>query len=212
MLALRAVTRRFRDGERVVEALHGVSLEVPRGACVALRGESGAGKSTLLAIAATLLAPDEGDVLWEGASVVTLREAYRAAFRRDVLGAALQTPLLIEGMSARENLRLGRRAVDPRALDALGVSERMDVVVERLSGGERQRVALARALGVGAQLVLLDEPSASLDDSRVDALAGLVKGCRAAGAAVLVATHDPRMLAAVPWDASVRLRAGAVED
>ena len=212
MLALRGISRRFRDGERVVTALSAVSLEVPRGACVALRGESGAGKSTLLAVAATLLAPDEGEVRWDGASVSTLREAHRAAFRRDVLGAALQSPLLIEGMTARENLALIRRPVEPRALVALGVAERMDVPVDRLSGGERQRVALARALGAGASLVLLDEPSASLDDARVDALAELVKGCRARGAAVLVATHDPRMVEAIAWDATVRLRAGAVED
>lgn len=212
MLALREITRRFRDGERVVEALRSVSLTVPRGACVALRGESGAGKSTLLAVAATLLAPDAGDVSWDGASVSSLREAHRAAFRRDVLGAALQSPLLIEGMSVRENLGLIRRVVDPGALDALGVTARLDVRVERLSGGERQRVALARALGVGAKLVLLDEPSASLDDARVDALAGLVRGCRARGASVLVATHDPRMVAAIAWDATVRLRDGAVED
>ena len=108
MLALRGISRRFRDGERVVTALSAVSLEVPRGACVALRGESGAGKSTLLAVAATLLAPDEGEVRWDGASVSTLREQLSTQLAEYMVPSAF---VLLPALPLMPNGKLDRAAL-----------------------------------------------------------------------------------------------------
>ena len=206
MLALREVTRAVRDGGRPRTLFSRLSLELPRGACALLLGDGGAGKSTLLALAAALTSPDEGALCWEGETISAAREPRRAEYRRDIAAFAMQSPLLLDGMTAAENLALARRPMSAGVLRALGVNALLARPTEGLSEGERQRVSLARALGAATPLVLLDEPSASLDDGAVDALAALLDAHRAAGGAALVTTHDPRLRHALRWDLTRALR------
>lgn len=212
MLALREVTRVVRDGDRPRTLFSRLSLDVPRGACVLLLGAGGVGKSTLLGVAAALTAPDEGALLWEGEPISAARERRRAEYRRDTAALAMQSPLVLDGLTVAENLALLRRPMNPAVLSRLGVSALLDRPAERLSEGERQRVSLARALGASTPVVLLDEPSASLDDAAVASLAALLDAHRAARGAALVTTHDPRLRDALRWDLTRALRDGALRD
>jgi putative ABC transport system ATP-binding protein len=205
-LELRSASRRFDDGVgRTVLALAPTSLSLERGQCLRVLGPSGAGKSTLLSLACGLLLPTEGEVWLEGEPFSRWREPFRAQIRRRTMGVVVQQLALVAGMSARENVLLSgvpdgmpSRADRARAeelLRALGLEAMGDTHVERLSGGERQRVALARALSVAsATLLVLDEPTAHLDHTRVDALVALLRErMQRDGTSVLLSTHDPRL-------------------
>lgn len=212
MLALREVTRVVRDGDRPRTLFSGLTLELPRGACALLLGAGGVGKSSLLAVAAALTAPDAGALCWEGERISDARDLRRAEYRRDIAALAMQSPLLLDGLTVAENLALARRPMRPEVLDRLGVRGMLNRPAERLSEGERQRASLARAIGAGTPVVLLDEPSAALDDPAVETLAALLDAHRAAGGAALVTTHDPRLRDALRWDLTRALRDGALRD
>ncbi len=219
-LDLLAVTRRFRDGTRgSVLAVDSLTLSVHRGEVVALTGPSGAGKSTTVALAAGVLLPTAGEVRFDGGAFSRLREGHRAVLRRHRLGVVLQALALIPGMTALENLLVGllpeamptgaQRALAEGSLASLGIGSLARARVETLSGGERQRVALARALAFAPDLLLLDEPTAHLDEARVLTLAGLLRVHAARGGGALVATHDPRLLATGVMARTLDLRPAA---
>ena len=166
MLSARSISRRGEAGERL---LSGLSLELPAGGRVAVRGPTGAGKSLLLRSLALLDPLDDGEVLWDGSPV---EDCDVPAFRRRVLYLA-QRPALFEG-SVEANLEIayslsgtGGRFERDRAitrLDALGRgTDFLARDQSRLSGGEAQLVALVRALQVEPQVLLLDEPTAAMD-------------------------------------------------
>lgn len=196
------VTKRVRDGDTRREVLCGVSFEVARGELVVLRGPSGSGKTTLLAIVGAMLSPTSGEVFLDGEATSRLRESHRAEVRRKKVGFVFQDLQLLDALSAIENVLLPRvpegvrREDEARALALLarfGVEAHARTPVRRLSGGERQRVALARALLFDPPLVVMDEPTAHLDDERARALAAELAAITAEGRAVLVATHDARV-------------------
>lgn len=205
ILSLREVTKTYGDGEGTVTALHPATLEVRRGELVAVNGPSGSGKSTFLSIAGALLRPTGGQVVIAGQDVTALPLAALAAFRLTHLGFVLQSSNLIPYLNVREQLTLvphlaGRDAGEAahRAdglLRTLGLAERARHYPEALSGGQRQRVAIARALMNDPQLILADEPTASLDSVRgrevVELLAAQV---HADGKAAVMVTHDERVL------------------
>ena len=181
LLELRGVSVAGRDRPR----LAAVDLTLTAGERVALLGPSGAGKSTLLAVANGLLQPDAGAVLWQGEVPARSHKARRRQQRR--IGTLWQELRLIEELTVQQNLNAGRLAVWgwPRALLNLllplestacrQVLQRLDLEpsllnqsVAALSGGQRQRVALARLLRQEAELLLADEPLASLDPRQFD--------------------------------------------
>jgi putative ABC transport system ATP-binding protein len=197
LLAADAVTA-SRGGRNVVD---GVSLEVGAGQVVGVVGPSGSGKSTLLALLAGLERPDSGTVRFEGRDVAELGESGRLALRRERLAIVFQAYGLLALLTARENVELPHRVArrDPAAaaeaagrwLGLLGLAERADHRTDELSGGEQQRVALARALGSGADLLLVDEPTAELDEDTRVQVVRLLRGAADRGGCVVVATHDP---------------------
>jgi putative ABC transport system ATP-binding protein len=213
---MRDVEKRVRDGRERRTVLHGITFEVARGERVILRGPSGSGKTTLLALAGAMLSPTSGEVALDGEPTSRLREVHRAAVRRRTVGFVFQDLQLLEGMTALENVLLPRvpdgvtRADEKRAKDLL---ERFAVAplarqrVRQLSGGERQRVALARALIGDPKLLLLDEPTAHLDETRVREVVDELARLAEEGRALLVATHDPR-IADVPGVRVLDLAAG----
>jgi len=190
-------------------------LDIAHGEFVVLAGASGAGKSTLLFTLAGLQVPRTGSVRWGDTDITTLSEAARARWRGERVGLVFQDFLLFDELSALDNVALSGawsvrgalsslRARAWQRLDWLGLDPDDPRPVSSLSGGERQRVAVARALAASPDIVLADEPTASLDrqaaDRLVETLARLVDERRRT---VVVVSHDPSLIAAA--DRIVRL-------
>jgi len=201
-LELSNVSKRRGAGPHAVQALEGVSLAVDAGELVLLEGPSGSGKTTLLALAAGLLRADSGQVRLAG-DVLGPDTATRRRRRARLVGFVFQRGNLLPGLTARENVLLQARLAGMSAperqvdeiLEALGVHGLASRRPDELSGGEEQRVAVARALVHRPALVLADEPTASLDGHSGCAVSEQLRALgRARGAAILVATHDPRLL------------------
>jgi putative ABC transport system ATP-binding protein len=200
--SIRHVVKRIRDGEERRTVLDDVSFDLGRGELVVVRGPSGSGKTTLLAIVGAMLSPTSGEVHLDGEATSRLRESHRAEVRRRKVGFVFQDLQLVDGLTARQNVLLPRvpdgvRPEDERRADELlerfGLTSIAGGNVRGLSGGERQRVALARALMNDPPLLVLDEPTAHLDDARAAAIALDLEAVTGEGRAILVATHDARL-------------------
>jgi lipoprotein-releasing system ATP-binding protein len=218
-LSLRDIKRTFVQGDRRLEVLKGITLDLKPGEIVALVGQSGSGKSTLLHIAGLLERPDEGDIVIDGKSAGTAGDRERTVMRRQFLGFVYQYHHLLPEFSAIENVMLpqmlnGKSRAESRRratelLAMVQLKERADHRPGRLSGGEQQRVAIARAVANAPRVLLADEPTGNLDSSTADAvfrqLLGLV---RETGMAALVATHNPEL--ASRMDRTVTLKDGTL--
>jgi putative ABC transport system ATP-binding protein len=194
----------YGEGERAVHAVRGVSFATEPGEFVAIVGPSGSGKTTLLAMVGGLLTPTRGVIQVNGDDIGKLGGRELAEYRRRRVGFVFQSNNLLPYLTARENLLVmpringgGLGAARQRAdqlLDELGLTPRRNALATELSGGERQRVAIARALMNDPELVLVDEPTASLDSARgrqvVESLIAEVKGRGKLG---LMVTHDLAM-------------------
>jgi lipoprotein-releasing system ATP-binding protein len=218
-LSLRDIKRTFVQGDRRLEVLKGITLDLKPGEIVALVGQSGSGKSTLLHIAGLLERPDEGDIVVDGKSAGAAGDRERTVMRRQFLGFVYQYHHLLPEFSAIENVMLpqmlnghSRAEARRRAAELLAMvqlKERADHRPGRLSGGEQQRVAIARAVANAPRVLLADEPTGNLDSTTADAvfrqLLGLV---RETGMAALVATHNPDLAARM--DRTVTLKDGVL--
>ncbi len=202
-LRMRRVVKRYKSGGEVVSAVDGVSMDVEEGEMVALYGPSGSGKTTLLLIAAGLMAPDEGQVLFDGVDLTRCSSREGVIFRRRKVGFVFQSFHLTPGASALDNAALklladGYSLSDAHAaaipwLERVGLGERLGHTPEQMSMGERQRVAIARALVNDPSLLLADEPTGSLDSLRsAQTLTLLREICHEKGVPVLLVTHDPQ--------------------
>lgn len=209
------LTKRFRTGGGVVEAVRDVTLKVARGEFVAVMGASGSGKSTLLHLIAGLTKPDTGTVEIGGANINALSDHAMTVFRRQHIGLIFQAFNLIPSLSAEENIALpvllGGETVDRARVDDLIAKLAIERVRGRhpdtMSGGEQQRVAIGRALVRGPSLILADEPTGSLDSSNGQRLCELFRAlCRESGTTVLMVTHNP--LVAFAADRFIVLRDG----
>lgn len=199
---LRGLTRFF--GERT--ALHDVSLQLPRGATLAVLGRNGAGKSTLLRVLATLLRAHRGEVLLFGEALPR-----RAFMVRGRLGLLAHEPLLYTDLTVQENLRYHarlHRVGEERVrelLQAVGMERRAGDPVRSLSRGLTQRVSICRAVLHAPELLLLDEPRANLDPAAAELVEPLIG--RASGTTRVITTHDPQS-ALAEADLVLGLRAG----
>lgn len=216
-LSLREIKRTFVQGDRRLEVLRGVSLDLRPGEIVALVGQSGSGKSTLLHIAGLLEQPDSGDVVLDGKAAGPLGDRGRTALRRRFLGFVYQYHHLLPEFSAIENVMLpqmlnglSRSEARVRAADLLAMvqlKERGDHRPGRLSGGEQQRVAIARAVANAPRVLLADEPTGNLDAATADIVfRQLLVLVRETGMAALIATHNPDL--AERMDRTVTLKDG----
>ena len=218
-LSLRDIKRTFVQGDRRLEVLRGITLDLRPGEIVALVGQSGSGKSTLLHIAGLLERPDEGDVIVDGKSAGAANDRERTASRRRVLGFVYQYHHLLPEFSAIENVMLpqmlnGRSRGQARAhaaelLAMVQLKDRSDHRPGRLSGGEQQRVAIARAVANAPSVLFADEPTGNLDSSTADTVfRQLLSLVRDTGMAALVATHNPDLAARM--DRTVTLKDGVL--
>jgi putative ABC transport system ATP-binding protein len=204
-VAATAVTRRYGDGESAVDALRGVTLEVPAGQFTAVMGPSGSGKSTLMHLLAGLDTPSAGTVEIGGEDITKMNDKQLTKLRRKHIGFVFQSFNLLPTLSAEENivlpLSIGGRKVDKTDLEALiarvDLQERRDHRPSQLSGGQQQRVAIARALISRPTVLFADEPTGNLDSaSGAEILALLREAVELAGQTTLMVTHDPRAAAA----------------
>lgn len=218
---MKNITKNYQDGEQVIEVLKNVSLEVAQGEFVTIVGPSGAGKSTFLSIAGALLSPTEGEIAIGGKVLNDLTSKDLTKVRLDKVGFIFQGANLIPYLNVRDQLlviaelsgdkgRVAKEKAD-ELLKELGLTARENNYPESLSGGEKQRVAIARALMNDPDIILADEPTASLDASRghkvVQMIADEVK--RKNKAAIMV-THDERVLDLV--DRVIRIEDGYLKD
>jgi len=213
--------KRYGDAASPIRALAGVDLTVHPGEFVAVVGPSGSGKTTLLSTLATLLTPTSGKIIVAGEDLGSLSESERTVFRRSKIGFTFQSNNLVPYLTARENVELmlrlngtlnkQTRPLAGELLDRLGLGDRLKSYPNQLSGGQQQRVAIARALVHSPELVLADEPTASLDTERahqvVETFASLI---HEQGRAGIMVTHDLRMVRYV--DRVVRMEDGQVAD
>jgi len=194
-----------RPGAEPLSIVRNYDLVLERGRMHCLAGRSGSGKTSILRVAAGLVPPASGHVVWEGLEITGLADDVVTARRRTHVGYLDQRGSLVPGLTALENVLLpavpdrrtrdlSRKARD--ILHRLGVGPRATHYPDRLSGGERQRVAFARALLLGPAVIMADEPTASLDRVTADQLITLLRSLAEDGIAVLVASHDEHLIAA----------------
>jgi len=197
------VVKVYGSGERAVQALRGVSLEVDVGEVVAVMGPSGSGKTTLLNIVGGVDRPTAGAVYVDGVNIAGLGEGELREYRLRRVGYIFQFFNLIPTLTALENviapmLAAGtpyREAVSRARgiLEKLGLKGKEDRLPEELSGGERQRVAIAVALANNPKIILADEPTAELDIANAEIVVKTLVSLAREGRAVILATHDPRV-------------------
>jgi putative ABC transport system ATP-binding protein len=198
-VAAHDLTRRYGDGDSVVEAVRGVSLEIPSGQFTAIMGPSGSGKSTLMHLLAGLDRPTEGIVEIAGENITAMGDKQLTLLRRRHIGFVFQAFNLVPTLTAEENivlpLTLAGKKPEPEFFDDLlgkvGLKDRLKHRPSELSGGQQQRVAIARALVSRPSVVFADEPTGNLDSTTgaeiIDILARLAAD---RGTTVIVATHD----------------------
>jgi len=211
LFTMHEVSKTYRGSETPVVALQNVSLKIDAGNFVAVRGPSGCGKSTLLLTAGTLLAPDDGEIIFLNERPYGMDSDARASFRGQHLGFVFQQFHLVPYLSVIENvmaptLALPQTAVAvdsslvrSRASDLLhrfGLGHRLSHTPSKLSSGERQRCALARALLNQPQLLLADEPTGNLDPENAEIVLAALRNFANDGGAVLLVTHDDRAASA----------------
>jgi lipoprotein-releasing system ATP-binding protein len=203
VLAARGIVKGYRSGERTLEVLTGLDIDVAAGESVAIVGDSGVGKSTLLHILGGLDVPDAGAVAFLGRQTVTARGGDLAEYRNRQVGFIFQFHHLLPEFTALENVempfRIGRRPGDPSGparemLMRLGLADRLTHRPAALSGGEQQRVAIARAVAPGPAIVLADEPTGNLDPATGASVFELLRDLqRERGFGLVVATHSGRV-------------------
>lgn len=209
MIETQALSFQYPDGPRLAFP----DVDLPQGAVLVLSGPSGCGKSTWLALVAALVAPTSGHISVAGQALTGLTNAAADAWRARTIGFLPQKLHLSGALSVAQNLALAQWAAslpeDPAAiawaLTALGVADLAKRLPSQLSGGQAQRVALARAVLLKPQVILADEPTASLDDdAAADAVALLIATAQAQHATLVIATHDARVAARLAADSSLQ--------
>ena len=206
VVAVRNLSKIYRQGEINVTALNNVSLDIYKGEFLALMGPSGSGKSTLLHIIAGIDRPTKGECHVQGIDVSQLNESQLADWRNQNVGFVFQTFNLIPVLTAFENVELPllltklpskrRKEQVKIALDLVGLGTRMHHLPKQLSGGQEQRVAIARALVTDPSLLVADEPTGNLDSASANDVLNILQSlCRDAGKTVIMVTHDPKAAA-----------------
>ncbi len=218
-LSLRDVTKTYVLGADKVHALRGISLDIAKNEYVAIMGPSGSGKSTLMHLIGCLDVPTSGSYWLEGDMVAKMSESRLAEIRNRRIGFVFQTFNLIPRVNIFHNVELPliyggmrkaeRRALAERAIERVGLANRMKHKPNELSGGQRQRVAIARALVYNPSIILADEPTGNLDSKTGDEIMALFDELHGAGQTIILVTHEEYI--AKHASREVRLRDGEIE-
>ncbi len=219
IIRVEQVYKIYNVGGQEVRALDGVSLSIYKNDSVAIMGPSGSGKSTLMNILGCLDSPDSGQYILNGTDVSSMEDSDLADVRNREIGFVFQSFNLLPKYTAAENVALPmvyagvpaaeRKERAARALQTVGLEERMDHRPNELSGGQRQRVALARALINRPSIILADEPTGNLDTATSVEIMKLFDEIHSQGNTVIVVTHEEDIAAYAKR--VIRLRDGKVE-
>jgi putative ABC transport system ATP-binding protein len=199
VVVAREVTRRYGEGETAVDALRGVSVEVPKGRLTAVMGPSGSGKSTLMHILAGLDKPTSGSVEIAGTEITTLKDSDLTKLRRRHIGFVFQFFNLLPMLTAEENITLplaiaGEKPDDEffsTLIASVGLGDRLSHRPSELSGGQQQRVAIARALVSRPTVLFADEPTGNLDSRTSEEILALLRDAvDTYGQTIVMVTHD----------------------
>jgi len=202
VIELQNVRRDFQVGDEVVHALRGVSFKIYEGEFVTIMGTSGSGKSTLLNQLGCLDTPSSGEYILDGTPVRRMSKSQRATLRNRKIGFVFQNYNLLPKTTAVENVELPlmynrrynaeqRRTAAVKALEAVGLGNRLEHKSNQMSGGQMQRVAIARALVNDPAVVLADEATGNLDTRTSFEMLVLFQKLHAEGRTIIFVTHNP---------------------
>ena len=219
VIEIEQVTKLYRMGEEVIHALRGVGLRIHRNEYLAIMGPSGSGKSTLMNMLGCLDTPTAGRYDFSGKNVAHMDDDELAEIRNREIGFVFQTFNLLPRSDALHNVELPfiyagvhkheRRERALRALDHVGLGQRVHHKPNELSGGQRQRVAIARALVNNPSIILADEPTGNLDSRTGEEIMALFEELYRQGNTIIVVTHEEDI--AHHARRIVRLRDGLIE-
>lgn len=219
ILSARGLSRRYKVGKNMVEAVQDVSLDVYEGEFIALVGSSGSGKSTLLSLIGGLEKPSSGSITVDGVELSKMPDAELSRYRGQKLGFVFQSFYLQPFLTVQENIEVPALFTNmkPKVMhersravaEAVGITDRLKHLPKELSGGQIQRVAIARALVNQPKILLADEPTGNLDSTNALSIFDLFeKVRRELGTTVIVVTHDENL--ARKADRIIRLVDGRV--
>jgi putative ABC transport system ATP-binding protein len=219
LILITDIGRKYVIGAETIHALKSVTLTIKKGEFVALMGPSGSGKSTLMNILGCLDTPTKGEYILNGINVSEMSDSELAEVRNQEIGFVFQTFNLLPRSSAKENVALplvyagvNKEDRDIRAIKALenvGLGNRVDHKPNELSGGQRQRVAVARALINNPSIILADEPTGNLDSKTSVEIMALIEDIHAKGNTIILVTHEEDI--AQHAHRIVRMRDGLIE-
>lgn len=215
IVELKNISKSYQDGSSMNKVLDNVSLNVSEGEFIAIVGPSGSGKSTLLSIAGMMLSADEGEIKIAGEDYSKCKQKQWTKIRNKHIGFIFQTHQLLPFLKVKDQLaefqnKENKAAVNTtELLENLGLGELMNKYPAKMSGGEKQRVAIARAFVNNPDVILADEPTASLDGVRGRQVVQMIREeVKAKNKAAIMVTHDERILDLV--DTVYRLENGVL--
>ena len=220
VITARNVEKVYQMGSVEVQALRGVSFAICPGEVIAIMGPSGSGKSTLMNILGCLDVPTGGEYTLDGVNVSNLTDDDLAEIRNRKIGFVFQSFNLLSRASALANVELplryggvtkGRQERAEKALEAVGLADRMHHMPSEMSGGQQQRVAIARALVNNPAILLADEPTGNLDTHSGTEIMNLILSLnQERGTTIIIVTHDPRI--GSQMQRVIRVRDGLLEE
>ncbi|HAR6474332.1 TPA: ABC transporter ATP-binding protein [Staphylococcus pseudintermedius] len=204
MLKFQNVTKSFKDGQQVIEAVKPTTLEFSPGEFIAIVGPSGSGKSTFLTMAGALQKPTSGDIIIGTQKITDLSQKALARVRMQQIGFILQTSNLVPFLTVKQQFQLlKKRKKDVMAqqdfdalIQQLGLESVMNQLPSEISGGQKQRVAIAKAIYTNPDIILADEPTASLDTENAMSVMEILKNeSKRRNKMCMIVTHDERLTA-----------------
>ena len=200
LLELKHIYKTYRNGDEDVPILKDVSLSIEKGEYLAIMGPSGSGKSTLMNIIGCLDKPSSGEFTLDGKDMLSLNDNELSEIRAHQIGFVFQSFQLLKGETAIQNVMLPlsfagvkrseRRDIAQKALERVGLAERVNFLPTQLSGGQKQRVAIARALVNNPDIILADEPTGALDQKSGKSVMELFEQLNREGVTIILITHD----------------------
>lgn len=203
-IELKNISKSYKDGDSANTILSDICVKIKKGEFVAILGPSGSGKSTLLAIAGMLLSQDKGDIIIDGDNMTNKNQKEWTKIRRERIGFIFQNHQLLPYLTTEEQLKLVANMTSSKVnvndeieefLKDLGIDDCRKKYPKQMSGGQKQRVAIARAFMNKPDIILADEPTASLDGARGRQIAQMIRQeVKKKNTAAIMVTHDDRIL------------------